>query len=123
MDIIQKRGVKNGQGNSASDYRDIVAAAGSWQYGNDAFANDISDEAREEDLRFGVPREPLDFERTKVDLGDKGSFSVHKGALHRALGIPEGQKIPASKLEPHSGDSSHLKHMKASAKGFKAMSH
>ena len=23
----------------------------------------------------------------------------HKGALHRALGVPEGQKIPASKLE------------------------
>lgn len=23
----------------------------------------------------------------------------HKGALHRALGVPEGKKIPASKIE------------------------
>jgi hypothetical protein len=59
----------------------------------------------------------------KVSLGSKGSFTVHKGGLHRALGIPEGQKIPASRLASKPGDSSHLKHMKASAKGFKAMSH
>ena len=57
----------------------------------------------------------------EVDLGGKGSFHVHKNALHEALGIPSGEKIPASRLTPHEGDSSHLKHMKASAKGFKAM--
>ena len=33
-----------------------------------------------------------------VSLGSKGSFTVHKGALHRALGVPEGEKIPAAKM-------------------------
>lgn len=56
-----------------------------------------------------------------VSLGEKGSFTVHKGKLHRALGIPEDEKIPASKLEPKPGDSSAVKHEKASAKGFRAM--
>lgn len=59
----------------------------------------------------------------KVNLGDKGSFEVHEGGLHEALGIASDKKIPASDLQPHEGDSSHLKHMKASAKGFKAMKH
>jgi hypothetical protein len=60
----------------------------------------------------------------KVNLGDKGGFTVkHPGGLHEALGIPKDEKIPASDLTPHAGDSSHLKHMKASAKGFKAMKH
>ena len=59
----------------------------------------------------------------KVDLGDKGSFTVHKGALHEALGIPQGDKIPASVKEPHAGDSPRLKRMRASAKGFSKMSH
>ena len=57
----------------------------------------------------------------KVDLGEKGSFSVEKGALHRALGIPEDEKIPASDKEPHAGDSPRLKRMRASAKGFSKM--
>lgn len=57
----------------------------------------------------------------EVDLGNKGSFKTHKGALHRALGVPEGQKIPESKLEGH--HSGHLGRMIASAKGFKAMHH
>lgn len=58
-----------------------------------------------------------------VDLGEKGSFTTHKGKLHRALGIPEDEKIPANRLEPKPGDSSEVKHEKASAKGFKAMRH
>jgi len=58
---------------------------------------------------------------TTVDLGKKGSFKEHKGALHRALGVPEGEKIPASKLAGH--HSGHLGRMIASAKGFKAMHH
>lgn len=58
-----------------------------------------------------------------VDLGEKGSFTVHKGALHSALGIPQEEKIPAGKLESHEGDNPRLKRMKASAKGFKAMKH
>lgn len=57
----------------------------------------------------------------KVDLGEKGSFNVHKEALHRALGVPEGEKIPASKLKGH--HHGRLGHMIASAKGFKAMHH
>jgi len=59
-----------------------------------------------------------------VDLGGKGSFNVHKGALHRKLGVPEGEKISASKLSAasHSSDP-HERRMAASAKGFKAMSH
>jgi hypothetical protein len=55
-----------------------------------------------------------------VNLGSK-SFKEHPGALHRALGITEGEKIPASDKEPKPGDSEHLKRMKASARGFAAM--
>lgn len=59
-----------------------------------------------------------------VNLGKKGSFNVHKGALHRALGVPQGEKIPASKLASASNSSdAHVLRMAASAKGFKAMSH
>ena len=54
-----------------------------------------------------------------VNLGEKGSFKVHKGALHRALGVPEGEKIPASKMKGH--HTGRLGRMIASAKGFKAM--
>jgi hypothetical protein len=59
----------------------------------------------------------------KVSLGSKGSFEVKKGGLHDALGIPRGEKLTASEKEPKPGDSSHVKHMKASAKGFAAMKH
>jgi hypothetical protein len=57
----------------------------------------------------------------RVSLGHKGSFNVHEGALHRALGVPEGEKIPASKMSGH--HSGRLGRMIASAKGFKAMHH
>ena len=56
-----------------------------------------------------------------VDLGGHGSFTVHKGALHEALGVPQGEKIPASKLKGH--HHGRLGRMIASAKGFKAMHH
>jgi len=59
----------------------------------------------------------------KVDLGRKGSFSVEKGGLHDALGVPRGKKLTATQKEPKPGDSEHVKHMKASAKGFAAMHH
>ena len=58
-----------------------------------------------------------------VDLGKRGSFNVKKGALHKMLGIPEDEKIPASDLAPKPGDSPLLRRRKASAKGFKAMHH
>ena len=54
-----------------------------------------------------------------VNLGSKGSFKEHPGALHRALGVPEGEKIPAKDMEGH--HSGRLGRMIASAKGFKAM--
>lgn len=56
-----------------------------------------------------------------VNLGKKGSFQEKPGALHEALGIPLGEKIPEKKLEGH--HSGRLGRMIASAKGFKAMSH
>jgi hypothetical protein len=57
-----------------------------------------------------------------VDLGSKGSFSIHPGGLHRALGVPEGQKIPAKKLQAalNSG-SAHVRKMADLAKAFRGM--
>jgi len=62
MDIVDKRGTKGGQGNATSQYSSYLARACDWQYGADARADDIEAEKREEDLRFGVPHEPMDFE-------------------------------------------------------------
>ena len=59
----------------------------------------------------------------EVSLGHKGSFDVHEGGLHEALGLSKDTKIPASRLKSKPGDRSHVKHMKASALGFKAMKH
>lgn len=56
-----------------------------------------------------------------VSLGKTGSFNIHKGALHRALGVPEGEKIPESKMEGH--HHGRLGRMIASAKGLKNMNH
>lgn len=40
------------------------------------------------------------------------AMHMHKGALHRALGVPEGEKIPANKMEEaeHS-DNAHVRKM------------
>jgi hypothetical protein len=43
----------------------------------------------------------------------------HPGALHKALGVPQGEKIPASKLAIKPGDSAHMKKMKTLAKTFR----
>lgn len=68
-------------------------------------------------MSIGVGRK-----KTKtVDLGSKGSFKEHPGALHEALGVPQGEKIPASKLKGH--HHGRLGRMIASAKGFRAMKH
>ena len=48
----------------------------------------------------------------------------HPGALHRALGVKEGEKIPPSKLTKaaaHAGP--HMKKMLALAKTLKGMHH
>jgi hypothetical protein len=59
-----------------------------------------------------------------VSLGKKGGFSLHKGALHRALGVPEGQKIPAKKMaQARRSKSQHVRNMARSAAGLKAMKH
>lgn len=39
----------------------------------------------------------------------------HPGALHRALGVPQGQKIPAGKLAVKPGDSALMKKRKSLA--------
>jgi len=48
---------------------------------------------------------------------------LNKGGLHRALGVPEGEKIPAAKLAAaKSSSNEHLRHMAmfaATMKGFK----
>lgn len=59
-----------------------------------------------------------------VDLGEKGSFNVRKGALHRALGISQDKKIPASALaKALNSRNPRIRRMAASAKGLKAMHH
>ena len=57
-----------------------------------------------------------------VDLGKKGSFKVHKGKLHRALGIPEDQTIPQDKLRAAlNSKDPEIRKMARSAIGFEAM--
>jgi len=49
---------------------------------------------------------------------------LRKGGLHRALGVPEGEKIPAAKLAAaqHSSNS-HIKHMASFAKTMSGFKH
>jgi len=49
---------------------------------------------------------------------------LRKGGLHRALGVPEGEKIPAEKLEAarHSKNE-HVKHMANFAHTMMGMNH
>lgn len=58
----------------------------------------------------------------RVNLGDKGSFEVKKGALHEDLGIPLGEKIPEERLKQaeHSKDPQ-IRRRAISAEGFKHM--
>ena len=55
MDIVNKRGVKGGNGNAAAGFSDIIARAGSWQYGADASCDAIEAESAEENNAFGTP--------------------------------------------------------------------
>lgn len=45
----------------------------------------------------------------------------HPGALHKQLGVPQGKKIPASKLAVKKSDSPTLKRRKNLAKTLKRM--
>jgi hypothetical protein len=70
MDIVRKRGIKGSQGTNASEYSDIIARAGSWQYGNDAMYADVEAEKKEEDLKFGVPNDYDGRAEQEHDPGD-----------------------------------------------------
>ncbi len=62
--------------------------------------------------------------RQRVDLGEKGSFEVKKGALHAELGIPLGEQIPESRLEEAKNSSNPtLRRRAISAIGLKHMNH
>jgi hypothetical protein len=57
-------------------------------------------------------------EKKAVDHWARSAFKKsHKGRLHRALGVPEGQKIPAGKMRRAlNGDyGSHVQHMAQAA--------
>jgi hypothetical protein len=45
----------------------------------------------------------------------------NKGGLHKALGISQGKKIPASKLKKKKGDSTHMMRMKNLARTLAKM--
>lgn len=59
----------------------------------------------------------------KVNLGSKGSFTEHPGALHRALGIAQGKKIPKSEEEAKEHGTGRVAREARSALGFRAMHH
>ncbi len=50
-------------------------------------------------------------------------FNLKKGALHKDLGVPQGQKIPSSKLKIKSTDSSLEKKRKQFALNAKKFKH
>jgi|GEM_PF-6746556 len=59
-----------------------------------------------------------------VNLGKKGSFTEHPGALHRALGIPQGQKIgPARIAKAERSSNPTIRREADSAAGFEHMHH
>lgn len=39
------------------------------------------------------------YKKQRVNLGKKGSFTVRKGALHRALGVPQDETIGQARIE------------------------
>jgi len=46
----------------------------------------------------------------------------HRGALHRALGVAEGEKIPAARLEAaRNSKNPHVRHMAAFAHNVKGL--
>lgn len=61
-------------------------------------------------------------ERQQVSLGRKGvSFTLRKGALHRALEIPEDETIPVSVLRARARGEGKVARMARSALGLRAM--
>jgi hypothetical protein len=48
-------------------------------------------------------------------------MGMKKGALHQALGVPQGKKIPAGKMAVKPGDSALMKRRKNLAKTLKKL--
>lgn len=63
--------------------------------------------------------------KDKEEDDDKGNWikkaTENKGGLHRSLGIPEDEKIPAKDLKVKKGDSSKVKKEKVLAKTLKGL--
>lgn len=58
----------------------------------------------------------------RVNLGSKGSFTTHPGALHDALGIPESQPIGQKRIAAAEKSSNpRIRRMAISAKGLTSM--
>lgn len=59
-----------------------------------------------------------------VDLGKKGSFTSHPGRLHRELGVPQGEKLGASRIDAAMNSKNPQTRRDArAAKGYAAMNH
>jgi hypothetical protein len=85
MDIVNKRAVKGGNGNAASEIVDIVGNAGSWQYGAGASCEQIDAESMEENKAFGTPdsnREHIRGNPSGMEkLGNPHNFSSNPGFM------------------------------------------
>jgi|HubBroStandDraft_6_1064221.scaffolds.fasta_scaffold00605_15 hypothetical protein len=97
MDIVNKRQVKGGNGNAASDFHDIIEAAGSWQYGAAASVDAIEAESKEENLAFGTPdstREHIRGNPSGMDkIDNPHNFSSNPGFM--STGQMLGASMPA----------------------------
>jgi len=80
--------------------------------------DDIVDELTEEILNSSE----FDFLSEEEKRWIQGAIK-HPGALHRALGVKQGEKIPAKKLKVKPSDSPKLKRMKILAKTLKKLRH
>jgi hypothetical protein len=57
-----------------------------------------------------------------VDLGKKGSFKVRKGALHKALGVPEDEAIGQERIrKAMNSKNPEIRKMAESAAGLTSM--
>lgn len=61
-----------------------------------------------------MARPPVKKRKALSEVSDE----IHEGGLHESLGIPKGQKIPASRLASSPGDSTKVKRQKALARTF-----
>lgn len=78
--------------------------------------DDVVDELTEELLNSSE----FDYLNEEEKNWIKGAIK-HPGALHRALGVKQGEKIPAKKLKVKDSDSPKLRRMKTLAKTLKKM--